>query len=611
MASTADNPQARRSSAALAAAAFVLPFALYLLTLCPTLYFGDCGELLLAAFGLGVSHGPGYVLFEQLAHPFASLPMGEVAWRLNLFNALVGAACCWLLHMLLCSLGVRRGLALCAALGLAASFTLWEQATKFRVYPSQALLTLLVIVCLEWWRRRDHDPRLLVLAGFATGLGFATHMLVGATAGIWIVYLVRYIRRVRLLPLLAAIAAGLLGLSLYLYYPLRANADPIINWSEPRDWRSFLDVMTQHTYSGKIGTAALGDKAALLLTVLRKLWHEAGPVTPLLALGGLAVLWQRNRMLLLGLATSCLLLLGVRLNYIGAMEHEHAFVYLIPLTMAMLIAAAMAVDWLAALLQSRLRVGAVGALALGCLLFVPPLASNFQRNDLSKHRLAQSYSRALLNQQDRPFDLFLRGDNAIFGTWYLCGVEGLRRDVTPVVHTAYNERWVGERFYERIEPGVLDNVPQGLREDPSGFGWYLWLMQRELLAGRIVYAVFDRHRLPATAMLDAYPPRLDYLPSGTAFRVWRIDEPAPRPAGLEFFMRAGLCDPARPERLRDGHTNAVSRWIGVFELFAGYAALDAQMPADALVLFESAHRYNPGLRSMHQRDAQPQSEQGP
>ena len=38
----------------------LLAFLLYLATACPTVYFGDSGELIAAADSLGVAHPPGY-----------------------------------------------------------------------------------------------------------------------------------------------------------------------------------------------------------------------------------------------------------------------------------------------------------------------------------------------------------------------------------------------------------------------------------------------------------------------------------------------------------------------------------------------------------------------
>src|SRR5579864_622195 len=71
---------------------FAAAFAVYLRTMCPTLYWGDCGELATAAYNLGIAHPTGYPLWCLLAHLWTHLvPYGTVIWRLNTMSAFFGA----------------------------------------------------------------------------------------------------------------------------------------------------------------------------------------------------------------------------------------------------------------------------------------------------------------------------------------------------------------------------------------------------------------------------------------------------------------------------------------------------------------------------------------
>ncbi|XP_072882733.1 protein O-mannosyl-transferase TMEM260 isoform X1 [Hemitrygon akajei] len=76
-----------------AALLFVFVASVYLQTLHRAVPGGDSGELLTAACELGVAHPPGYPLFTLLARlAMTILPMGSPAFRVNVLNAMLGAA---------------------------------------------------------------------------------------------------------------------------------------------------------------------------------------------------------------------------------------------------------------------------------------------------------------------------------------------------------------------------------------------------------------------------------------------------------------------------------------------------------------------------------------
>ncbi len=67
----------------------LLATAFYGMRVCPTVStFGDSAELGVAAVVWGVPHAPGYPLLTLIGHLFTQVPLGDVAWRLNLTSAL-------------------------------------------------------------------------------------------------------------------------------------------------------------------------------------------------------------------------------------------------------------------------------------------------------------------------------------------------------------------------------------------------------------------------------------------------------------------------------------------------------------------------------------------
>ncbi len=67
----------------------VIVMRVYVMTLYPTVAGGDSGELVAESCHLGISHPPGYPLFNMLNYLVVHLPIGEQtkAWKANCFTA--------------------------------------------------------------------------------------------------------------------------------------------------------------------------------------------------------------------------------------------------------------------------------------------------------------------------------------------------------------------------------------------------------------------------------------------------------------------------------------------------------------------------------------------
>ncbi|MFQ5869459.1 MAG: protein O-mannosyl-transferase family [Candidatus Zixiibacteriota bacterium] len=86
-----------------ALASLLIPLVIYLLTICPTIFVGDSGELILSASRLEISHPPGYPFFTMIGRLFSLLPISNLAFRFYLLSALLTS----LLSLLLFSRCIR------------------------------------------------------------------------------------------------------------------------------------------------------------------------------------------------------------------------------------------------------------------------------------------------------------------------------------------------------------------------------------------------------------------------------------------------------------------------------------------------------------------------
>jgi Protein of unknown function (DUF2723) len=234
-------------------------FALYALTLAPTTAFWDTSEYIATAHIQGIPHPPGNPLFVLLARAWELLlsPLGlPVAVRINLFSAFMsaGAAFFWflLVHRILAfftpSETVRRVGAFAAVWVSGTAFTVWNQSNvNEKVYT----VTLFTIALMSWlaflWRdhveehrgirnRRFKDDNAILLVIFILALSVGNHLMAFLAAPALFVFLVLVkpasLANWKLYPAMALVAV--LGLSVQLYLPIRANQDPVINEAAPK-----------------------------------------------------------------------------------------------------------------------------------------------------------------------------------------------------------------------------------------------------------------------------------------------------------------------------------------------------------------------------------------
>jgi hypothetical protein len=231
-----------------AAIAAALVFTLYLLTLAPSVAMWDTGEYMAAAKVLGIPHPPGNPFFMLLGHAFASLPIPvSYAEKINILAALCSAlsAGFWFLitERIVARWIVEKWQRLVVA-GLATligatAFTVWNQSVvNEKVYTVSLLFfTIVSWLMIQWIEDPDgrRADRILILVAFLLGLGYSNHpagFLPLPAAGV-AVLMVRWRTLLRWKLILAALGALIIGLTPFIYEPVRAAYFPGINEGAP------------------------------------------------------------------------------------------------------------------------------------------------------------------------------------------------------------------------------------------------------------------------------------------------------------------------------------------------------------------------------------------
>lgn len=558
-------PWGRHGDPLLAAGLFTAVLGVYLRTLCPTIYWGDCGELAAAAYTLGNAHPTGYPLWLLLAKAWSlMLPAGSVIWRMNVLSAVLGALAVVFLFGAGRTLGLARPIALAVAACFAFTHTFWQQCLFAETYTLTGCYTCALLFLAVRWRARGCQSRGLRGLAFVGGLAMTNgqiNTLFLPGVALFVLWARPELRRLGRAEVrrewLLTLGVGALPLLLYAYLPLRALADPPINWGDPRTPYAFWFHVSARPYADRMFSLPWHDPRTHedVQSHLAQWAHGLGGemTWPLvvMALWGAASLWRRaeSRPTALLLCWVVVADVAFTVNY----NIYNAYIYYIPCYAALAVLAGGGLSELGGFLGSRIgpsRRPARGALAAACLsaLVGLQLWGHWAGTTLHNNWACHDYGHNLLATVPQNGVFVDNGlDESKTAMTYLQSVEGRRPDVVYVSRgmmevifdfnaKTWANRWVWRQL-EKTYPEARTLFPddaftprQVWDEDPLRR-----LMAHAVASGRPVVVLrptrlppfTDDHGHPVrlSAYLDA---RYDTAPIGLLTRLYpRRARPAP------------------------------------------------------------------------------------
>jgi len=231
----------------------LLMFGGYLFTMVPGVTGDDSGEFAAVGATLGTAHPPGYPLYCLAARGAVTvIPWANSAYRVNLVSAFFISAAA--LTVYFAALALAEGsIIVAAASGLIYGFSplVWGMANVTEVYGMAAFLMALMGLVIV---RAGAKPQLntLYVIAFLFGLSMAAHYTAGLLlAGIiwWAYY--HYRNQNQIFNLRTAVTLpvfAVMGFSVVLYIYIRANANPLFGWEDPKTVERFWQVIARLRY---------------------------------------------------------------------------------------------------------------------------------------------------------------------------------------------------------------------------------------------------------------------------------------------------------------------------------------------------------------------------
>lgn len=248
------------------------------------IYGGDSGDLVTAAFELGVPHPPGYPLYTFLVWLATRIPFSTPAWRAGLMSSIPHAITLACMYLFTKRLTKSVAAGVFSTLVLAGNYLFFLYSVTPEVFALFDLFVILLIYFLN----------IPPLFAFLFGLSLTHHHVI-----LFLFPAMVFFFRNNFKFRISNFIWFFMGLLPYLSIPLAARGAAIVNWDRAVDWKGFLHLITRQDYGSFVANGFYGAlpihrllqlKAYAQFLVLDMSWLGV-----VLGLMGFVVLWKRHR----------------------------------------------------------------------------------------------------------------------------------------------------------------------------------------------------------------------------------------------------------------------------------------------------------------------------
>ncbi|KAM6960759.1 protein O-mannosyl-transferase TMEM260 [Aplochiton taeniatus] len=463
----------QRGSWTLTGATVACVTALYVPLVQRTVPGGDSGELITAAWELGVAHPPGYPLYTLLLRlGFLMLPWLSPAHSASLLTSLLGALASGALCLTVCRVcGPGAGAVLAGGV-MAVSRLSWQWAMVAEVFTLNNFFVGVLFVLTTSFHCADsaaQRKKWSQWGALCCGLGLCnqhTLLLYEVVIIPWVLLRLLSLRELCGRGLLSLGGLFLGGLLPYLYLPLSSCLNTA-RWSWG-DQSSLLGLLT-HLLRREYGTFSLAKSEGNtnLAAMLHAQWdHSVADLSVLvLVLCGLALLLgslERGCRAVPWLLFSMLLVYSLFFSWRANLDISSPLLlgvverFWIQSDAAVCVLAGLGLSWTQAWLERRLGWGTMWR-ATGWLLTFALLATmvhnNYRECDQSTNTVVERFGRQLLSSAPPHSIILTRGDLPGNSLRYLHYCQGERPDLALVDQEMMTYSWYVSRLGQHL-PGV-------------------------------------------------------------------------------------------------------------------------------------------------------------
>lgn len=504
-------------------------FLVYLFTLFPTVAaYRDSGELSVVGYLLGVAHPPGYPLYSLLLNIFGRiLPIGNFAYRYNIFSAVVSSlTSVSLFHLYNFLVGKFKlvlfnnkllknlvGYLICLTFSF--GYLQWYLSLVSEMYTLNTLFAVNLLLLHSAYFLSNKRWIYLTFFIFFCGMGNRLDLLLFIPILLFI--FLDYLKQVKLKNevLLTLIFLSIIGLSCYLYLPIRSSQNPFIDWNHPAQLSRFWASLTRKTHGSTLDLISVGYLSGEnffdgFMFYLNHLINNFSILGIIFILFGIYKSIIINKFYGLALFFSWCLSCLFFIYKANMPPNPHAFAileahFLLPNTVI--------ITWFIFGVLNLLEKISLYKIRLFILIFLFGLVLTNVKNNISKlnkryNFYAYDYATNIMRTVPKKSILIIKEDVQIFSCWYKKFVENFRPDIYIVAAGLSGSLWYKEMCYnyykkKSIEPIFIDYI--------SEQSHFERLIENNLSKGFSIFITSDVEPIPTN--------KYDYIPYGLLLSV--------------------------------------------------------------------------------------------
>ncbi|MFQ5904984.1 MAG: protein O-mannosyl-transferase family [bacterium] len=435
---------------------FALPLTIYALTACRTVYWGDTGEFLVAAISLGIPHSPGTPLYPLLGRCFSLFPAASPSLWVNVMSGFFASVSSVFVYLIVLEISLLRqatrwygaivgGLA--ASLVWAFTHSLWSYSTVAEVYTLQMAFVCGLMYMGVKLRLEENCLNILPLFFFAYGLSLTNNITVLLLAFAFAVLVWRPFSRAEPRHKVFLFLLFLLGLSPYLYMPLRSLHNPAVDWGNPETLGQFIWVLTAREFARNmlgLKYAVTGGFLRASFVYLRLLLSDMSIAGLVLSLFGAGVCFFTSRKILLFFALVYVINITYSFAFGADLELE---AYLLPSLLVLVLLLGLGSAAVASSGKKEL------APLMSCVLLILPvgmLISRYAERNLKVNTYAENIGENLISSIEEGGIFFTENTVDLFVALYVQSIRGLRQDVSLIYLPYLSHDWYRREVREKF-----------------------------------------------------------------------------------------------------------------------------------------------------------------